>query len=208
MRLVPSSDASLLVEFADRITPEANSSVIALFRALRRANPKWLRNLHPAYTSLLIDFDLARADHATVEALVRDLPLDEEATGASRRIEVPVQYGGENGPDLEEVAVLHSLTPAQVIELHASTIFRVAFLGFVPGFAYLMGLPEALHTPRLSSPRTRVPAGSVAIAAAQAAIYPAETPGGWRLIGRTRMPLPPDWAAPGDEVVFRPEPAS
>lgn len=205
MRFVPSSDASLLVEFGDRITPEANASVIDMFRALRRANPKWLRNLHPAYTSLLIDFDLARADHTTVETLVRDLPLEESPASQSRRIEVPVRYGGEHGRDLDEVAALHSLTPAQVIDLHTSTTYRVAFLGFVPGFAYLMGLPEALHTPRLPNPRTRVPAGSVAIAGAQAAIYPAETPGGWRLIGRTPMPLPPDWAAPGDEVVFRPE---
>ena len=207
IRIAAASDASLLVTFADEISREANEAVIALFRAVRRAEPVWLRNLHPAYTSLLIDFDLAVADHAEVEALVRAQKLEEVEMTPGKTVEVAVRYGGEGGPDLREVAAMHDLTPEQVIELHAGTSYRVAFLGFVPGFAYLMGLPEAIHTPRLPLPRTTVPIGSVGIAGAQTGVYPASTPGGWRLIGRTAKLLGPDWVEPGDEVRFVPEAA-
>ncbi|MBY0374664.1 MAG: 5-oxoprolinase subunit PxpB [Bryobacteraceae bacterium] len=205
IRIVAASDASLLVTFADEISREANEAVIALFRAIRQARPKWLRNLHPAYTSLLIDFDLATADHARVEALVREQKLEEVTLEPGKTVEVPVRYGGEWGPDLREVAAMHEMTPQQVIERHASVSYRVAFLGFVPGFAYLIGLPEEIHTPRLPLPRTTVPIGSVGIAGAQTGVYPASTPGGWRLIGRTEKLLAPDWVEPGDEVRFVPE---
>lgn len=204
MRFTAASDASLLVTFADEISREANEQVIALFRALRQTRPKWLRNLHPAYTSLLVDFDLALADHARVEALVREQKLEEIAMEPGKTVEVPVRYGGEQGPDLREVAAMHGLAPEQVIELHAAASYRVAFLGFTPGFAYLIGLPEAIHSPRLPLPRTSVPMGSVGIAGAQTGVYPASTPGGWRLIGRTEKLLAPDWVEPGDEVRFVP----
>jgi inhibitor of KinA len=100
-----------------------------------------------------------------------------------------VCYGGEFGPDLDEVAELHSITAAQAIELHASTHYLVYFLGFAPGFAYLGELPEALATPRLTMPRRSVPAGSVGIAGSQTGVYPISTPGGWRLLGRTPLAM-------------------
>jgi inhibitor of KinA len=106
-----------------------------------------------------------------------------------REVEIPVCYGGDFGPDLREVAASRGLSPEQVIELHTSTSYLVYFLGFVPGFAYLGELPEALVTPRLGSPRKKVPAGSVGIAGNQTGVYPFETPGGWRLLGRTPLAM-------------------
>ena len=102
-------------------------------------------------------------------------------------VEIPVCYGGEFGPDLEDVAALHIMTAEQVIDLHSSATYRVYFLGFVPGFAYLGELPRKLVTPRLGTPRKRVPPGSVAIAGHQTGVYPFATPGGWRLLGRTPL---------------------
>jgi inhibitor of KinA len=121
-----------------------------------------------------------------------------------------VCYGGEFGPDLSDAAALHNLTPEQAIEAHASATYTVCFLGFAPGFAYLGGLPDALATPRLPTPRRRVPAGSVGIAGHQTGVYPFSTPGGWRLIGRTPLKMfRPDREAMcllaiGDRVRFTP----
>jgi len=102
-----------------------------------------------------------------------------------RKVEIPVCYGGDYGPDLNDVSSIHGMTPEQVIALHSSSSYLVYFLGFVPGFAYLGGLPEALVTPRLATPRRKVPPGSVGIAGSQTGVYPFATPGGWRLLGRT-----------------------
>ena len=123
---------------------------------------------------------------------------------------IPVRYGGADGPDLLEVAERVGLASERVAELHASVVYRVAILGFMPGFAYLGELPQALRLPRRDTPRTRVPAGSVAIAGLQTAVYPAATPGGWHLLGRTDVRLwdidrdPPAMLRPGDQVRFEP----
>jgi len=125
-------------------------------------------------------------------------------------VTIPVRYGGEAGPDLEDVARRTGLEPRQVIERHAGAVYQVRFLGFTPGFAYLGPLDPSLVCPRLESPRRSVPAGSVAIAADQTAVYPASTPGGWRLIGRTGAVLfdpardPMSLLAIGDRVRFEP----
>ena len=127
-----------------------------------------------------------------------------------RLINIPVRYGGTDGPDLQSVAEFHCITPQQVIEDHTSALYRVSFLGFVPGFAYLSGLPESLVTPRLTSPRKIVPAGSVGIAGNQSGVYPFATPGGWRLIGRTPESMfdpgrePMSLLETGDHVRFIP----
>jgi KipI family sensor histidine kinase inhibitor len=105
---------------------------------------------------------------------------------SANRVEILVHYGGQDGPDLPFVAAYHGLTPAQVIEKHAEPIYQVGMMGFMPGFAYLLGLDPALATPRLDTPRTHIPAGSVGIAGQQTGVYPLASPGGWRLIGRTR----------------------
>jgi KipI family sensor histidine kinase inhibitor len=187
VRFKPSSDQSLLVYFGQEITLQAHERVRRLLRLLELEPIAGIRNLHPAYCSLLVKFDAIRMGHDELEAILRQYldRLEDVSLPEPRQMEIPVCYGGEYGPDLSDVAALRGLTPAQAIELHASTNYLVYFLGFVPGFAYLGELPEALVTPRLTTPRRRVPAGSVGIAGSQTGVYPFATPGGWRLLGRT-----------------------
>ena len=195
------SDQSLLVYFGEQggqdrskdrplqsqITVQANEKVRRLLRLLELDPVAGIRNLHPAYCSLLVKFDGLRWRHEEVESILRQYleRLAEVKLPEPRRVEIPVCYGGEFGPDLTEVCAMRGMTLAQAIELHASVEYLVYFLGFVPGFAYLGELPNELVTPRLAAPRKRVPAGSVGIAGNQTGVYPFATPGGWRLIGRT-----------------------
>ena len=185
------SDQSLLVYFGQKITLQAHQQVRKLLRLLELEPIAGVRNLHPAYCSLLVKFDGLRLRHDEVEAILRRYleRLEEIKLPEPRLVEIPVCYGEEFGPDLAEVCAIHGLTPAQAIELHASAEYLVYFLGFVPGFAYLGELPEALVTPRLVVPRRRVPAGSVGIAGNQTGVYPFSTPGGWRLVGRTPVAM-------------------
>lgn len=190
-RFEPASDQSLLIYFGKKITIKANEQVRKLLHMLEAEPIAGVRNLHPAYCSLLVKFDALKWQR---EKLEKELGkylgrLDKVKLPEPREVEIPVCYGGEYGPDFDEVAALHEITPEQVIQLHASTNYLVYFLGFVPGFAYLGELPEELVTPRLSSPRKRVPAGSVGIAGNQTGVYPFETPGGWRLLGRTPVSM-------------------
>jgi KipI family sensor histidine kinase inhibitor len=186
-----SSDQSLLVYFGHEITLQAHERVRRLLRLHELEPIAGIRNLHPAYCSLLVKFDALKLRHAQLEVILRKYldRLEEVSLPEPRQVEIPVCYGGEYGPDLSDVAAMHGMTPAQAIELHTSTSYRVYFLGFVPGFAYLGELPEALVTPRLATPRRRVPAGSVGIAGSQTGVYPFATPGGWRLLGRTPMAM-------------------
>ena len=206
------SDQSLLVSFGQQITLENHERVVKLLRLLQSHPIDEIRNLHPAYCSVLLKFDALKLDHDELRS--RLLPylahLDQAPLTTPRQIEIPVCYGGEFGPDLNDLAAIHGISPAQAIELHSSPVYLVYFLGFAPGFAYLGGLPEALTTPRLPTPRAKVPQGSVGIGGNQTAVYPFATPGGWRLIGRTpvamfrrdqaRMSL----LQIGDHVNFRP----
>jgi inhibitor of KinA len=172
-------------------TLQANENVRKLLRLLQLEPVAGVRNLHPAYCSLLVKFDGLRLRHEEVEAILRRYleRLEEVILPEPRLVEIPVCYGGEYGPDLVEVCAMRRVTPAQAIELHASVEYLVYFLGFVPGFAYLGELPEKLVTPRLAVPRRKVPAGSVGIAANHTGVYPFATPGGWRLIGRTPIKM-------------------
>ncbi len=211
-RFQPASDRSLLVVFGEQITLESHQHVTRLLRLLELEPVAGTRNLHPAYCSLLITFDALKLTHNELEVVLHGYldRLEDLHLPKPRQVEVPVCYGGELGPDLNEVATLHGITPAQAIELHSSTTYIVYFLGFVPGFAYLGELPEALATPRLATPRRSVPSGSVGITGNQTGVYPFATPGGWRLIGRTPMAMfRPDRSdmsllAIGDRVRFRP----
>jgi KipI family sensor histidine kinase inhibitor len=185
------SDQSLLVYFDHEITLQAHERVRRLLLLLETEPVAGIRNVHPAYCSLLIKFDAIKLRHSELEAILRKYldRLEKVSLPEPRQREIPVCYGGEYGPDLTDVAAMHGLTPAQVIELHSSASYLVYFLGFVPGFAYLGELPQALVTPRLATPRRTVPAGSVGIAGTQTGVYPAATPGGWRLLGRTPIPM-------------------
>jgi len=174
-----------------RITLQANENVRRLLRLLELEPVAGVRNLHPAYCSLLIKFDALRMEHGELEAILRRYleRLEDVNLPEPRHVEVPVCYGGEFGPDLTDVCAMLGLTEAHAIGLHASVEYMVYFLGFVPGFAYLGELPKELATPRLGAPRKRVTAGSVGIAGNQTGVYPFATPGGWRLIGRTPLKM-------------------
>lgn len=206
------SDRTLLVYFGSEITLDAHVRVVKLLRLLESQPVAGIRNLHPAYCSLLIKFDPLLLTHGDVETVLRSCldRLEEVQLPEPRDVEIPVNYGGEWGPDLNDVAEIHGITPAQVIELHASVSYVAYFLGFVPGFAYLGGLPQELATPRLPTPRRSVPAGSVGIGGNQTGVYPFATPGGWRLIGRTPVAMfRPDrdemsMLSIGDRVRFTP----
>jgi inhibitor of KinA len=212
MKIVAASDSSLLVEFGNTVSPQLHARVLALFRAVLAEHDLRIRNLHPGYASLLIDFDPLQLSHDQFIAHVQKL-IDAETeirAASSRTVEIPVCYDAEFGPDLGDVASHNSHSIEEVVDLHASATYFVYFLGFSPGFAYMGGLPEKLRTPRLATPRIRVPAGSVGIAGEQTGVYPIDSPGGWRLIGRTpvRMFDPcanqPSRLQPGDTVRFSP----
>lgn len=190
-RLVTASDRALLVVFDDAITPAAGRDVRLLSAWLREDPPPGLVDLHPAYASVLVRYDPLRCDP---DALALDLSrragaLSGRPEPAPRSFTIPVRYGGEDGPDLPTVARSAGLTEAEAVAAHAGADYEVRFIGFSPGFPYLAGLPDRLRTPRKDQPAKRVPAGSVAIAGAQAGIYPRPSPGGWNVIGRTSFVL-------------------
>ena len=211
MEIRPASDCSLLVSFGDAISLEAHQQVLRLMHAFPEL-PLGIRNLHPAFASVLIDFDPRRRSRAEIESIVRQKMAEpvEARHPEGRLVEIPVHYGGELGPDLESVARHTRLSADHVVELHTSVEYRVYFLGFSPGCPYLGGMPPELATPRLPAPRKRGPVGSVAIGGAQTGIYSVESPGGWRLIGRTELRLfdaaaePPALLQMGDRVRFVP----
>jgi KipI family sensor histidine kinase inhibitor len=180
-----------LIYFGDRITQQAHQRVRQLLLLLEAEPLEGIRNLHPAYCSVLVKFDPLKRRHEELEEILQQYlaRLDDVKLPEPRHVEIPVRYGGEHGPDLNDVSAMHGLTPAQTIELHSSSTYVVYFLGFVPGFAYLGELPKVLVTSRLPTPRRRVPPGSVGIAGSQTGVYPVATPGGWRLLGRTPISM-------------------
>jgi KipI family sensor histidine kinase inhibitor len=214
-RITPFGDSALLLELGDRIDLELNRRVHALAQFVHD-DGAW-GTPTPAYASLLVPYD--PTDLGVDEAVQRlsgllaragTAPSEGEVVETAREpIEVPVRYGGEDGPDLDEVARAHGLRPQDVIALHSAATYTVYMLGFAPGFAYLGGLPPELATRRKATPRLRVLPGSVGIAGQQTAIYPMATPGGWQLIGRTDLSVwdasaePPALLQPGRRVRFR-----
>jgi KipI family sensor histidine kinase inhibitor len=205
----PLGDAALLME-ADGDDTAANQAALEIAAALDAKPPPWLRAAVPAIASLLVCFDPLEASHADVEAHLGQLLAAERqaAAGAGRVVRIPVRYGGEGGPDLEDAARALGLAPNELVAIHSAGPYRVMMIGFAPGFPYIGPLPTALHIPRRATPRSAVPAGSVAIAAGLSGIYPTRLPGGWHLIGRTQLRLfdpqadPPATLAPGDLVQF------
>jgi KipI family sensor histidine kinase inhibitor len=218
-RVVPFGDEAVLVTLGDRVDPEIARRARALVTALDRARADGIPIRPPVlgYASLLVSFDLEALGSVEalavvariVERAVREPAIVSPSPDAGRLVEIPTRYDGE---DLSVVAELTGLSEARVVEAHTSTEYEVYMLGFAPGFAYLGVLPPELAVPRRPSPRPRVPRGSVAIAERQTAVYSRETPGGWRLIGRTDVALwdaradRPALLAPGDRVRFVPVP--
>lgn len=212
-RLHHAGDSLVLVEFESTIAPDVNRRAVALAGAIAAARVPGVRDVVPAYASVGVHVDPLRFDQATLDAVVSH--AWDTAAGAeppARVVEIPVCYGGAFGPDLADVAAFAGCTEADVIARHAAGRYRVYMLGFLPGFAYLGGVEASIAMPRRSTPRTSVPAGSVGIAGQQTGVYPCESPGGWRLIGRTPVAMfdltrpVPALLAPGDTVRFLPMP--
>jgi KipI family sensor histidine kinase inhibitor len=213
-------DAAVLLTLADRVDPELARRAQAVAAAVQETRARWpaLGRAVPAHASVLVPFDPLAIEVDQVRTIVEGAaraagkgnvtgPVAPEPRPV---VEIRVRYGGSDGPDLDEVASIHDLSPSDVVELHAGTMYQVLFLGFAPGFAYLGGLPPGLATPRRSTPRTRVPSGSVGIAGEQTGVYPLAMPSGWQLIGRTDTLLwdvgrpSPALLRPGDPVRFVP----
>lgn len=215
-RFEPLGDDALLVRFGERIDAGINTDVHRLTAQLRDVSPPWLRDLVPAYASLAVFFDAERLPDGDPHAAVGEAVEVLLSRPASRSVgdgtlhEIPVCYRGEHGEDLAGAAHELGLDAATLIARHSAPVYTVAMIGFAPGFPYLLGLDPALALPRLATPRTQVPAGSVAIGGAQTGIYPRESPGGWRLLGRTPCTLfdatraPPALLQAGDRVRFVP----
>jgi KipI family sensor histidine kinase inhibitor len=213
-------DRAVTITLGNDIGDRPANAVRAVSERLREAGLPGVIECVPAFASVTVHYDpvriapdgspdppYERLRRALRTVLDTSLPSD---GGAARTVEIPVCYGGTFGPDLDDVAALHGMRTDDVIALHARATYTVQMIGFLPGFPYLGGLPEALATPRRAEPRTHVPAGSVGIGGRQAGIYPLESPGGWNLIGRTPTQLffpdrdPPTLLQPGDSVRFRP----
>lgn len=232
-RIEALGDGALLIQCGEAIDAGVNAQALAIARAIETAKLPGILDIAPAYASVCLRYEPHAWIGADVQSpfarlaarlgtLVEDVAsspvrgyyslspdaVGGEGWGEGELLEIPVIYGGESGPDLDEVAAHAGLMREAVIELHSGAEYRVAMLGFTPGFPYLLGLPDALHMPRRATPRTRVPAGSVAIGGAQTGVYPRETPGGWHLIGRTPLHLfdpardPPALLKPGMRVKF------
>jgi antagonist of KipI len=207
-RLRPVGEAAFSIELGEGIDPEVAGRVRALDRALGERAPAWLREAVPTYRSLMVVVDPAAFDEAAARTLELAAGIRARA-GDGARHEVPAVYGGVDGPDLEEVARHCGMDAAGYVDRHTREEYTALMLGFLPGFAYLGLLPPDMETARRATPRTRVPAGAVAVARRQTAVYPFRSPGGWNLIGRTSMALfdprrePPALIQPGDRVRFR-----
>ena len=229
MEIVPLGDSALIVrvrEQFDDAPEETLDGVLRSFQKLRKAAIPGVIELAPAYTSVAVFFDpiaiarssgtpdkvfdwLAERVRGVVAGGVDPGRRARISKGDVRIVEIPVCYESEFAPDLDDVASHAQITTKQVVDLHSTAEYRVACIGFVPGFPFLAGLPEKLATPRRSIPRKEIPPGSVGIGGAQTGIYPLRSPGGWNLIGRTPLKLfdptkdPPTVLRPGDRVRFR-----
>ncbi len=204
------------VSFGEEPGPRVTAAIVRFCRALATDPPPGVSEWVPAYTTVAVYYRSWETDYDTLRLALtrrarrRGPPSLAAGEDGPRLVEIPVCYGGASGPDLDAVARLHGLTPDEVIRRHCAPRYRVQFLGFLPGFAYLSGLPPGLETPRLDTPRLAVPAGAVGIGGAQTGIYPLESPGGWRILGRTPLRLfdpshePPALLRAGDRVRFVP----
>ena len=205
-------DRGLILEFGDEISREVNDKVRRMALAIH-ANPmEGIIEIVPTYRSLLIHYNpLALPAEALRKRLTRlEQGLQLTPFPEPNLTRIPVAYGGEYGPDLEYVAQYHHISPEEVIQLHCSRPYPIYMIGFMPGYPYMGELPDGLVTPRLKTPRLSVPQGSVAIAQKQTGIYSIESPGGWRILGRTPVKLfdpekePPALLHMGDLVQFYP----
>ena len=203
-------DRGLLVELGDGISRQINQKVRALFIALSGRETSGIKDLVPAYRSLLMVYDPRVTSLSSLKSQIMDIwdTVDEAQLPSPRIVEIPVVYGDEFGPDLEWVASYLKMAPEKVIRLHTQPTYQVYMIGFMPGYPYMGEVVDSLVTPRRETPRTHVMQGSVGIAQKQTGIYPVTSPGGWQIIGRTPIQLfdpqknPPSFLEMGDQVKF------
>ncbi len=211
-RFRTAGDRGLLVEYGEVIDPAVNNRVRSMAIVMEDKPPMGVTEIIPTYRSLLIIYDPTMTHPAELQKMLKKLEarLGDIKIPPPRTVDIPVCYGGDFGPDIDTVAATNQLTVAEVIKLHCEPGYLIYMVGFTPGFPFLGGLSEKLHTPRLETPRTLVPEGSVGIANNQTGIYPVASPGGWQLIGRTPVKLfapgrkNPFLYQAGDRIKFKP----
>ncbi|GHA09763.1 5-oxoprolinase subunit PxpB [Oceanisphaera arctica] len=193
MRITPVNENTVMVYFADRTSPETADNIAAICPLLRAELGQYLIDIIPSYTSILVTFDLIAIGLRDFSRMLKRVLAHAEQmqhqAGLSPMIELPVYYGPEVSLDAEEISRHTGLDFKQIIEIHASTVYRVYAIGFAPGFAYLGNTDSRIQIPRKQTPRAKVPKGSLALADQQTAIYPKSSPGGWQIIGRTPVDL-------------------
>ena len=187
IRILTAGDSSLLIEFGNEISPEINRRIAAVVELMRAQHIEGVVDVIPAFCSLLVNYDPRVAGYEKMKKRLESLVRVDIKVGQVKRkiFEIPVLYGGEYGPDLASIAEHAGISQDEVIAIHSSRDYLIYMLGFLPGFCYLGGLDERIHTPRLSNPRLRIRAGSVGIGGSQTGIYPLDSPGGWQLMGMT-----------------------
>jgi len=209
-RFLPGGDAAIFMEFGNAISPEIGGKVRAISAAIERARLPGVTEIVPTYRSVLVHFNPLEITFVELKSSLETLEQNaQQATTEDAVVtHIPVFYGGDFGPDLDYVAGYHKFTPEEIIKIHTAGLYPIYMLGFMPGFAYLGGVSDKIATPRLTTPRTRVPAGSVGIAGTQTGVYPADSPGGWQIIGRTPVKLfdparePPSLLKAGNYLSF------
>ncbi len=209
---LPAGDQVLVVQFGDEINPEINRKVHNMVLALEASDVPGVVDLVPTYRSLMVQYDPTRTSLEDLQTAIAALEekLDEGELDHLKVVHIPVLYGSEHGPDLDDVANIAGLSADEVIAIHSGTDYLIYMMGFTPGFPYLGGLDERIATPRLATPRDEIVAGSVGIAESQTGVYPIASPGGWRIVGRTPLKLfdpqrdPPSLLKAGDYIRFDP----
>jgi inhibitor of KinA len=205
-------DSAVSIVLGDEITPEINEQVHKIGGAIVSKNLSAVSEVLSTYSGLVVHYDPLKMTLDEFKDVLTTLCQNnlQSLQGESRVVNIPTLYGGEYGPDLNDVSNILDISESEIIRLHASNKYLVYGLGFSPGFPYLGGLSSQLYCERLSTPRLEVPSGSVAIAESQTGIYPVSSPGGWRLIGRTPVKMfdsnksRPSLVEPGDFIQFRP----
>lgn len=212
IRILAEGDSSLLIVFEQSIRPEVNRRIAALVKLIRQQQIEGIVDMIPTYASLLINYNPLVISYSEIyQRIICIVRLDTQVDSIRKKVyEIPVFYGGEYGPDLGTIAEHAGISEDEVVSIHSSQDYLIYMLGFLPGFTYLGGLDERIHTPRLANPRVRIPAGSVGIGGSQTGIYPLDSPGGWQLMGMTPVKTydpgreKPILVEAGDYIRFRP----